>query len=395
MRTLAESVIVIYSHIVGLAVIRALGRLGIPIIVLHYLPVEMGYVSKHVLHSHRISAPQTDEDAFLSDILALADRYSGALLVPTDDYTVVALSRNKDRLEKRFRVAVQEWGIVRQIVKKQHTYQLAEDMGVPYPKTALCDSLAEAERNIPDFPFPFLLKPCEGHQFFDIFRKKVLVIDSLAELRIHYQELRNLRMPVMLQEIIPGEAHEGVNYNSYFADGEPIAEFTSEKVRIDPPFFGSPRVIVSKKIPQIIEPGRKLLRALGYQGFSCMEFKRDPRDGVYKLMEINARHNLSGSLAVACGVNFPWIMYYDLIKGEKVRKSDFEEGIYWIDLTKDIMRYFVSRKAERYSLAQYLAPYLGKHLYAILDYRDPCPFVKRCYDIVKKGMFGLGHARYS
>ena len=39
---------------------------------------------------------------------------------------------------------------------------------------------------------------------------------------------------LMVQEIIPGDASEGVNYNSYCAGGEAIAEFTSEKVRIDP-----------------------------------------------------------------------------------------------------------------------------------------------------------------
>jgi len=395
MRISAKPVIVVYSHIVGLALIRALGRLGIPVVVLHYLPVEMGYVSKYVYRHHRITSPHVGEDTFISDILALADRYPGALLVPTDDYTVVALSKNKDRLEKRFHVVVQDWSIVRRIVKKQFTYELAEQFGVPYPKTALCDNVEEIEKRLPDFPFPFLLKPCEGHQFFDIFRKKVLVIRDISELRARYRELQNFRIPVMVQEIIPGAACEGVNYNSYIACGEPIAEFTSEKVRIDPPFFGSPRVIVSKKIPQIIQPGRKLLKALGYQGFSCMEFKRDVRDGVYKLMEINARHNLSGSLAVACGINFPWIMYQDLVNSRKEHSSDFQENVYWIDLTKDVMRFFVSRKAEGYSIAQYLAPYWGRHLYAILDIRDPLPFVKRCFDILKKGTFGLGHAHYS
>jgi len=63
-------------------------------------------------------------------------------------------------------------------------------------------------------------------------------------------------------------------------------------------------VIVSQKIPEIIEPGRKLLAALNYEGFSCVEFKKDQRDQVYKLMEINARPNLSGALAVRAGINF-------------------------------------------------------------------------------------------
>jgi len=394
MRTSSETVIVVYSHIVGLAVIRALGRMGIPLVVLHYLPVEMGYVSKYVKHHFRITAPTMDEESFISDILALADKYPGALLVPTDDYTVVALSKNKESLQKHFKVAVEDWCIVKRIVKKQYTYELAEQIGVPYPRTAFCENLDDIEKRGRDFLFPCLLKPYEGHQFFDIFRKKVLVVQNVSELRTRYQELQDLRIKVMLQEIIPGRASEGVNYISYIINGEPIAEFTAEKVRIDPPFFGSPRVIVSKKIPQIIEPGRKLLKALNYNGFSCTEFKRDARDGVYKLMEINARHNLSGSLAVACGIDFPWIMYRDLIDNQKEYKTDFRENVYWIDLTKDAMRFFVSRKAEGYSLGQYLISYLHKHIFAILDIRDPLPGVKRFIDIIKIAASGRANSYY-
>jgi predicted ATP-grasp superfamily ATP-dependent carboligase len=389
------TVMVVYSHIVGLAVIRSLGRRGVPVVVLHYLPVEMGHVSKYAREHFRITSPAKDEGAFIRDILALSDRYRRALLVPTDDYTLVALSKYKDRLERHFDVLAQDWSLIKKVVNKQYTYELAERIGVPYPKTIPCDRFEDVERRIPEFQFPCILKPREGHQFFEKFRKKVLVVRNSSELKARSRELRGLGMSVMLQEIIPGAACEGVNYNSYFVGDEPIAEFTAEKVRVDPPFFGSPRVIVSKWIPQIIEPGRKLLKALGYQGFSCIEFKRDIRDGVYKLMEINARHNLSGSLAVACGIDFPWIMYRHRVWGEKISVKIFRENIHWIDLTRDVMRFFVSRKQEGYSFGEYLFPYWHKPVYAILDLKDPIPFVKRCLDILKKSIWDRSQAYFS
>jgi predicted ATP-grasp superfamily ATP-dependent carboligase len=381
-----KTVIVVFSHTAGLAVIRALGQMGIPIVVLHYRPVEFGYLSKYVKNHFRIADPDINEESFIADILSLADRYPGALLVPTDDFSVVALSKNKNRLESYFLVAVQDWSLVQRLIEKQHTYELAEQLKIPYPRTELCETLDDINQKSGNLRFPCLLKPCQGHQFFDLFRKKVIVVQDGAELRGRFLEFQSLKIKVMVQEIIPGEACEGVNYNSYIADGAPIAEFTAEKVRIDPPFFGSPRVIVSKKIPQIIEPGRKLLRALGYQGFSCMEFKRDVRDGVYRLLEVNPRHNLSGSLAVACGINFPWIMYRDLVDKKKEFRTDFLENIYWIDLTKDVMRFFISRKEEGYSIREYIKPYLSKKVYAILGARDPLPFLKRClYPFRKRG----------
>jgi len=55
-----------------------------------------------------------------------------------------------------------------------------------------------------------------------------------------------------------------------------------------------------------------LLAAFGFRGVSQVEFKRDPRDGRYKLMEINARLWQWHGLAAACGVDVPRIAYADL-----------------------------------------------------------------------------------
>ena len=107
-----------------------------------------------------------------------------------------------------------------------------------------------------------------------------------------------------------------VNYNAYVSDGRPAVEVTAQKLRLSPPQMGFPRVVVSKEVPEVIEPGRQLLSAMGFHGFANIEFKKDPRDGTYKLMEVNGRHNNSGMLSVRAGVNFPWIMYRHLVQGE-------------------------------------------------------------------------------
>ena len=79
--------------------------------------------------------------------------------------------------------------------------------------------------------------------------------------------------------------------------------------------FGSPRVAISERIPDVVEPGRRILAAMEFRGFACIEFKLDRRDGVYKLMDVNGRHNLSGMLAVRSGLNFPLRQYRHLAEG--------------------------------------------------------------------------------
>jgi D-aspartate ligase len=119
------------------------------------------------------------------------------------------------------------------------------------------------------------------------------------------REATDASVDVVLQEFIPGPETAGVKNNAYFCDGEPIAECTARKVRLRPSELGFPTAVVSKHMPEVIELGRRLLRSLGLSGFSCTEFKLDDRDGRYKLMEINARPNLSGALSLECGIDFP------------------------------------------------------------------------------------------
>jgi len=62
-----------------------------------------------------------------------------------------------------------------------------------------------------------------------------------------------------------------------------------------------------------VDAGLSLLRALSFHGISQVEFKHDPRDGRYKLMEVNPRLWQWHGLATATGVDLTRIAYLDLI----------------------------------------------------------------------------------
>lgn len=177
-----------------------------------------------------------------------------------------------------------------------------------------------------------------------------------------------------------------MNYNSYSWGGEALVEFTAAKIRNAPRDTGSPCCNVSAHVPEVVEPGRKILKAMGFDGYACTEFKRDARDGVYKLMEVNGRHNLSSLLAVRCGINFPWIQYEHLVNGMLPSACDYEAGMYWIDLVRDISALPGYLVKERYPLTQYFQPYSRPHVFAILDPKDPKPFRKRCTGLIKMAL---------
>jgi len=378
--------IVLSSHTIGLGVIRALGMMDIPVIVVYYRQDDMGYLSRYVREKIRSPHPEEHEDDFVNLLIELAKRHGGSVLFPVDDATLSAVSRHKALLDKYYMVACTEWSISEQFIDKKHTYALAESIGVPIPKTIIPESAEDVEKYGQMVEYPCVVKPRLGHRYSEAFGKKMVRADNLDQMLIAYREAAGIGVEVMLQELITGDDTHGVNYNSYFWDGKALVEFTAEKVRLAPQGFGVPRVLVSKNIEEVVEPGRKILRAMGFYGYSCTEFKRDSRDGVYKLMEVNGRHNLSTLLSIRCGINFPWLMYKHLVQGELPSACDFKTGIYWIDLTKDLIFSIMDYKKERYSFRQYVTPYLGPHIFAILDLKDIKPFLKRCFDILS-GLF--------
>jgi D-aspartate ligase len=248
---------------------------------------------------------------------------------------------------------------------------------VPTPRTFVPSSTEEAEWQAESIGFPLLVKPCESHLFYERFKRKMFRVDTMAALRSAYGDAAAAGLSVMLQEIIPGADSSVVNYNSYTSDGAPVAEFTARQLRKAPPVLGSPRVARSERIPEVIEPGRKILAAMRFEGFSCTEFKQDRRDGVYKLMEVNGRHNLSGILAVRCGMNFPLIQYRHLTEGALPETATFQSGVYWTDFYRDAGYSVAFIRSDRYSPRAYVAPYARRHCDAIFDRHDMGPFWAR------------------
>jgi predicted ATP-grasp superfamily ATP-dependent carboligase len=82
-------------------------------------------------------------------------------------------------------------------------------------------------------------------------------------------------------------------------------------------------------VEEVVEQGLRLLSALGFHGVSQVEFKRDLRDGRYKLMEVNPRLWQWHGLAAACGVDLALIAYADLTGRRPAPARMNREGKRW------------------------------------------------------------------
>ncbi len=62
----------------------------------------------------------------------------------------------------------------------------------------------------------------------------------------------------------------------------------------------------------------------------------------------------------------------------------FEEGVYWIDLVRDVGYSVTHRRSERYPLGDYVRPYTRRHVYAVPSWRDPAPFLQECRSLLTR-----------
>lgn len=371
------SAVVLSSSKSGLAVVRALGSLKIPVICVWYGRTRFAASSRFARYASRSPDPNEDEASFVEFLLSKGDWWGGVLF-PTDDATLLAVARNKIRLSNRYRVVSEDWAIVRQLLEKLDTYSLASRFGVPCPRVQKIGNSSRAAAFAREVGFPCLVKPSVSHSFFKRFGAKMILVRSEDELADCLGRLGPYAEDLMVSEYIPGDDTCGVNYNSFFVGGNPLSEFTAEKVRLKPVGIGFPTVVKSRKVPQVIEYGRTMLKALGYEGFSCMEFKRDCRDGVYKLMEINARHNFSGMLALHCGFNFPLLSYAAATGAElPAQPGEVPEDIFWIDEERDIAGFGHAVRAGLRSARHYADPYFRRPVFSVCSVKDPMPSLRQ------------------
>ncbi|RPI84754.1 MAG: hypothetical protein EHM41_12580 [Chloroflexi bacterium] len=380
--------VVVGTYTMGLAIIRALGEEGVPVIAIYYDGRDMGYLSRYVVEKYKAPHPAKKETEFIALLEEIGTRYPMSVLFPASDASLVAISRHKSVLECYFRVACPDWKITELFIEKKNTYALAEAVGVPAPKTVVPKCIEDVKRYAESAMYPCLVKPNEGHIYNALFGKKMSLVKNSEELIDSYLKAHAAGLEVMLQEFIPGEDAQGVNYNAYYINGKPVVEFTAQKVRSAPPQTGSPCLVISSQNDEVVQLGRDILLAMGFTGFACTEFKKDPRDGVYKLMEVNGRHNLSGLLAVRAGLNFPYLHYRHLTCEEIPTANGYKIGIAWIDLTRDL--YFGAKQwiKDLDSLRRFFIPYRKPRTFAILDFKDPLPFLKRCWNLLTEQFDG-------
>ena len=357
----------------GLGIARSLGRHGIPVCVIDD-ETSISRASRFVQHSVRVGDLRSESS--LLDALTLARKkfgLSGWVVYPTRDENVAALAANRDMIGRDFRVPTPGLASIRYVWDKRETYQLAEQLSIPIPRTWFPRS--EADLAAIDVSAPLVVKPAIKEHFFYTTHAKAWRADGRAELIAAFSQAAEIVADgeVIVQELIPGGGKEQYAYCALFREGHPVASMTVRRCRQHPSDFGRASTYVETiSLPDLGQPSIRFLRRIGYYGLVELEFKHDARDGTYKLLDVNARTWGYHSLGRPAGVDFPYLLFQDQL-GNHVNEVHARPGVRWIRLTTDVPNAVRDISAKRLRAGDYLRTLFFVNTEAVFSLRDPLP----------------------
>lgn len=357
----------------ALGVARSLGRRRVPVWMIRQGGHLVAAASRYV----RRTVPWPDgEDAEKIDFLLNLSIKNGLkdwVLIPTDDYGVTLASVYHDLLSKQYRVTVPRWERLRWACDKRLLHELAGRVGIHRPWTK-CITAHEEVADV-DCPFPVILKPAIRQKPSSLAIPKAWRADDRETLCARFKQASRL-IPaehLIIQEVVPGGGEAQFSYAALCKDGCPLASVVAKRLRQYPKDFGQFSTFVETiSEPQVAESAERLLAATRFTGLVEVEFKKDPRNGQFKVLDINPRVWGWHTLCARAGVDFPYLLWL-LARGEPVPQLQGRAGERWIHTSADLRVAIGEILNGSFSFASYLRSIRGPVESAIFSWDDPVP----------------------
>lgn len=360
----------------ALAVVRSLGRRGVPVRVVRSDEHALAAASRYA--GPRLQWPADGGDRARVDYLlelAELEGLEGWVLIPTHDEEAALVARNHDTLAQRYRLTTPRWETLRSAYDKRQTHLLGARLGLTQPWTifpADPADLAQAEGR-----FPVVVKPAYKERANRLTVDKAWRADDGEALRRRYDEATALVDPaiLMVQELVPGDGTAQLSYGALCAEGTVLASLTARRKRQFPMDFGR----ASSYVETIDDPGlerdaERLLAAMKITGLVEVEFKRHEATGENLLLDVNPRAWGWQSLCGRAGVDFPYLLWR-LASGKDVPRARAVPGVRWVRMSTDVLAVAGEVRAGRLSVGAYLRSVRRPLEFAVFARDDPLPSV--------------------
>lgn len=376
---------------IGLAIVRELGRAGVPVIAISHDPRAIGLVSRHVWRPVVVGPPRSD--AVIQSVNALCQELGPLSLLTVSEGNLMWLDSQRGRFDPWVKLAVPTSAALRTVLDKSQTLTAAQRLGIAVPRTEQPQSMDDIEALCADFPFPAVLKWADGNAAgvalaaAGLELVKAEYVYSADELRRVAARYAPIQAWPLVQQYCAGQ---GLGQFFFVHEGRVVRRFQHLRIAEWPPEGGYSSVCDSLPLDQHAELQRQsaaLLQEIGWEGVAMVEYRWDPANGRATLMEINGRFWGSFPLAVAAGAGFalfahnaalglPLPALAEPAAGRRCRMVVTElKRLVRIVLQPGQIRDRAFRRRPWQEAARFVADYFRPRVsYFVWDLRDPRPF---------------------
>jgi predicted ATP-grasp superfamily ATP-dependent carboligase len=303
-----------------------------------------------------------------------------AVLIPgADDAAIWLAELAGSDLGRRFHTSVSAVETLRILQDKDRFAAYLAGTDIPHPRTFAIASAADIEH----IPFEELdrvfIKPSNSQKFSQTIGAKGVWARSRGELGEIWAKLHDQGFRLMAQEYVPGSSSDHYFVDGYRDRGGNLTGlFARRRIRIYPPDFGNSsycRSIALAEVEDAVASVTKLLAMLDYRGIFSAEFKRDARNGQYRILEVNTRAWWYVEFAARCGVNVCRMAYEDAL-GLPVTAAtrQYRSGVGCVNLYGDLRTVRAQTASQRGPIRLILWQWVRAY-FQVFRLSDPMPAI--------------------
>jgi predicted ATP-grasp superfamily ATP-dependent carboligase len=363
----AVPVLVLGKGMTALGVVRVLGRRGVSLFV---AGAGQDIVTRSRWYRPLPGGP-LGRGGNLAERLASLD-LERMVLLPCSDGWAMAVSLLPEELRRRFPASVAQTARLERFVDKGRFAETLAELEIPHPRTVRLSTPEALDETTDEWLGQSFLKPTDSGRFSAEYGIKAIRPRSREHAASVVAGARAKGLELMLQEFIPGPPTQHLFLDGFVdRQGRVCAMFARRRLRMFPAEFGNSTYTESIPLAEAVPADatlRRLLSGIGYRGVFSAELKRDARDGVFKLLEVNARPWWFVEFAAACGVDVCEMSRRDALEEDVAPVSEYLVGRRCVYARRDL----ASRHGNHAGVLQILASWVGaRHLTFTWD--DPRP----------------------
>ena len=347
----------------------------------------LGATSHSKIVKVAVVEPDLEEDeVFVKTLVRFAEEHQNGkklLLVPCGDNYIKLLVRNQDALRDYYTFSCIDEPLLMQLSIKENFYKVCTDHGFVFPQTTTCSAENYKDIVLP-FDFPVIIKPSNSVAYWNCtfpHKKKVFLANNKEEFDAILEAIygSSYQDHLILQEYIPGEDSQMRVMNCYCGKDKKVKLIALGHALLEeqsPEGIGSYAAIINTVDRRLANQLRECLEAIGYVGFANSDMKHDPRDGKYKLFEMNLRQGRSSYFVTAAGYNLATFLVNDLILNQPMGCVIAEEPVLWSLIPKRLIFKYVHDE----ELKEQARELIKDHLFVrSFDYEPDLSIQRRIY----------------